>query len=57
MEQHREVSRGGGESSVQQTAALLVGPGRQASEFVGYTKTSVLTAVVESGPVDGHASF
>ena len=43
MEQHREVSRGGGESSAQQTAAQLVGPGRQPSEFVGYAKTSVLT--------------
>ena len=57
MEQHREVSRGGGESSAQQTAALLVGPGRQQSEFVGYAKTSVLTAVVESGPVGGSRQF
>ena len=57
MEQHREVSRGGGESSVRQTAALLVGPGRQSSQFVGYAKTNVLTAVVESGPVDGSRQF
>ena len=40
MEQHREISRGGGESSTQQTAAQLVGPGRQPSEFVGYAKTT-----------------
>ncbi len=57
MEQHREISRGGGESSAQQTAAELVGPGRQPSEFVGYTKTSVLTAVIESGPLDGTRQF
>ena len=53
MEQHREVSRAGGESSTQQSAAELVGAGRRPSEFVGYAKTSVLTAVVEAAPLGG----
>jgi alanyl-tRNA synthetase len=57
MEQHRDISRGGGETSAQQTAALLVGPDRRPSEFVGYEKTSALTAVIESGPVDGSRQF
>ncbi len=53
MEEHREVSRGGGEGSTQQAAAELVGAGRRASEFVGYAKTESLTAVVEAAPADG----
>jgi alanyl-tRNA synthetase len=57
MEQHREISRGGGEASTQQAAAQLVEPGRAPSEFVGYAKTAALTAVIESGPVDGSRQF
>jgi alanyl-tRNA synthetase len=53
MEQHREISRAGGESTAQQVAAQLVGPDRRASEFVGYGKTTTLTAIVESAPLDG----
>ncbi|MFL5954959.1 MAG: alanine--tRNA ligase [Gaiellaceae bacterium] len=52
MEQHREVSRASGESTVQQIAAQLVGAGVRASEFVGYSKTRALTAVVEAAPLD-----
>ncbi|HEX3807811.1 MAG TPA: alanine--tRNA ligase [Gaiellaceae bacterium] len=53
MEQHRDVSRGGGEGSTQQAAAELVGGGRHPSEFVGYSKTHTLTAVIEAAPADG----
>jgi alanyl-tRNA synthetase len=52
MEQHREISRAGGESTAQQVAAQLVGPERQPSEFVGYAKTTTLTATVESAQLD-----
>ncbi len=57
MQEHREISRGAGESSTQQTAAQLVGAGRSASEFVGYAKTTALTAVIESAPVDAERQF
>ena len=57
MEGHREISRGGGESSTQQAAAELVGPERQVSEFVGYTKTTTLTAVVETAQPEGARQF
>jgi alanyl-tRNA synthetase len=57
METHREISRGGGESSTQQTAAQLVGPGHPETEFVGYSKTKVLTAVVDAAPADGTRQF
>jgi alanyl-tRNA synthetase len=57
MEGHREISRGAGESSTQQTAAQLVGAGRSSSEFVGYAKTTALTAVIESAPVDAERQF
>jgi alanyl-tRNA synthetase len=57
MEGHREISRGGGESSTQQTAAQLVGPGHPETEFVGYSKTHVLTAVVDAAPADGTRQF
>jgi alanyl-tRNA synthetase len=57
MEQHREISRGGGESSTQQTAAQLVGPGHPETEFVGYSKTRVLTAVVDAAPAGGTRQF
>ena len=53
MEGHREISRGGGESSTQQTAAQLVGAEHRPSEFVGYAKTTALTAVIESAPLEG----
>ncbi|NUR77531.1 MAG: alanine--tRNA ligase, partial [Thermoleophilia bacterium] len=53
MAQHREISRAGGESSTQQIAAQLIEPGKRASEFVGYSKTKVLTAVVEAAPLAG----
>ena len=53
MEQHREVSRAGGESTTQQTAAQLVGAGKRPSEFVGYSKTTVLSAVTEAAPLEG----
>jgi alanyl-tRNA synthetase len=57
MEQHRDVSRGGGENTTQQAAAQLVEAGRRVSEFVGYSKTSVLTAVVETAPAGGTRQF
>jgi alanyl-tRNA synthetase len=57
MAQHREISRGGGESSTQQTAAQLVGPGHPETEFVGYSKTRVLTAVVDAAPAEGTRQF
>ena len=57
MERHREVSRAGGESTMQQTAAQLVGAGRVPSEFVGYSKTRVPTAVVDVAPSAGTRQF
>jgi alanyl-tRNA synthetase len=57
MEDHREVSRAGGESTTQQAAALLVEAGRSASEFVGFSKTSVLTAVLDAAPAGGSRQF
>jgi alanyl-tRNA synthetase len=53
MEAHREISRAGGESSTQQLAAQLVGADTQATDFVGYSKTSVLTVVTQSAPLEG----
>ena len=52
MEEHREISRAGGESTAQQAAAQLVGPDRRPSEFVGYAKTTALTALIESALVN-----
>ncbi len=52
MEAHREVSRAGGDSSTQQIAAQLVG-GDRVTEFVGYSKTNVLTAVTATAPLAG----
>ena len=57
MEEHRDVSRAGGENTTQQAAAQLVEAGRRSSEFVGYSKTSVLTAVVEAAPAGGTRQF
>jgi alanyl-tRNA synthetase len=57
METHREISRGGGESSTQQIAAQLVGPGHPETEFVGYSKTRVLTTVVDAAPAGGTRQF
>ena len=53
MEEHREISRAGGESTTEQLAAEIVGAGTPASEFVGYEQTDVLTAVVAVGPPAG----
>jgi alanyl-tRNA synthetase len=53
MEQHREISRAGGEGTTQQAAAQLVGPNRAPAEFVGYARTTALSAVVEAAPPDG----
>src|SRR5690242_3885009 len=53
MTEHRAISRGGGEGTLQQIGTQLVGAGHPVSEFVGYTKTDVLTAVVDAAPADG----
>jgi len=53
MEEHREISRAGGESTTQQVAAQLVQAGAPATEFVGYAKTTALTAVLAATPLDG----
>jgi alanyl-tRNA synthetase len=55
MEEHREVSRAGGESTTQQLAAEIVSADFRASEFVGYERerTDVLTAVIAVGQSDG----
>jgi len=45
MEEHREVSRAGGEKSELQRAAELAGAAGFETEFVGYGKTDVLTQV------------
>jgi alanyl-tRNA synthetase len=56
MLEHREVSRGGGDSK-QQIAAELTGAGHRPSEFVGYSKTRVLTAIVDAAPDEGTRQF
>jgi alanyl-tRNA synthetase len=56
MEEHREVSRAG-EGTAQQNASQLIGSGHPVSEFVGYAKTSVLTAVVDAAPAGGTRQF
>jgi alanyl-tRNA synthetase len=53
MAEHREVSRAGGESTAQQIATQLIGAEHRDTQFVGYERTSVLTAVVESAPLAG----
>ena len=53
MEGHREISRAGGESTTEQLAAEIVGAGFRPTEFVGYEKTDVLTAVIAVGPPAG----
>ena len=50
MESHREISRAGGESTTEQLAAEIVTAGHAASEFVGYERTEVLTAVLVRRP-------
>jgi len=57
MSQHREISRGGGESTAEQIGSQLIGAGHRESEFVGYTKTSTLTAVVDAAPFQGTRQF
>jgi alanyl-tRNA synthetase len=49
MEEHREVSRAGGESTTEQLAAELVTAAHRPTRFVGYEKTDVLTAVIALG--------
>ena len=50
MEQHREISRGGGESlDAAERPRSSSSPDARPSEFVGYAKTTALTAVIESG--------
>jgi alanyl-tRNA synthetase len=49
MEEHREVSRAGGESTTEQLAAELVTAAHRQTRFVGYEKTDVLTAVIATG--------
>ncbi|MDX6475550.1 MAG: alanyl-tRNA synthetase [Gaiellaceae bacterium] len=57
MAQHREISRAGGESTTLQAAAQLVGGGARESEFVGYSKTKVLSAVAAAAPAEGERQF
>ncbi|MEI8104850.1 MAG: alanine--tRNA ligase [Actinomycetes bacterium] len=57
MEGHREVSRAGGESTTEQQAAEIVGAGHPRSEFVGYDKTDVLTAVIAASAGDEARQF
>ncbi len=53
MEEHREVSRAGSESTAQQIATQLVGAEHRDTRFVGYERTTVLTAVIEVAPLSG----
>jgi alanyl-tRNA synthetase len=53
MEEHREVSRAGGESTTEQLAAEIVTAGFRQTRFVGYEKTDVLTAVIATGQRTG----
>jgi alanyl-tRNA synthetase len=49
MEEHREISRAGGESTTEQLAAELVTAAHRPTRFVGYEKTDALTAVIATG--------
>src|SRR5262249_32885624 len=55
MEEHREVSRAGGESTTEQLAAEVVTAAHRRSRFVGYEKTDVLTSVAAVGQRVGSA--
>jgi alanyl-tRNA synthetase len=57
MEEHREVSRGTGDGSTQQVAAQLVGGEHRPTAFVGYAKTTALTAVIDAAPGEGTRQF
>jgi alanyl-tRNA synthetase len=57
MAEHREISRGGGDGTAQQIGSQLVGPAHHATEFVGYSTTDVLTAIVDAAPADGMRQF
>src|SRR5215472_2412320 len=57
MAEHREVSRADRENTAEQIAAQLVRPGVPTTEFVGYVKTSVLTAIVATAPFGGNKQF
>jgi alanyl-tRNA synthetase len=49
MERHREISRAGVGGSLEQLASELVGGSNRVTEFVGYERTEVLTAVSAEG--------
>jgi alanyl-tRNA synthetase len=53
MEEHREISRAGGETTTEQLAAEIVGAGFRSTEFVGYERIETLTAVIAAGPLAG----
>jgi len=53
MEEHREVSRAGGEKSELQRAADFAHAAGFATEFVGYGKTDVLTQLGAVEPLEG----
>jgi alanyl-tRNA synthetase len=57
MEGHREISRGDGDGSLNQTAALLVGSEYPMTEFVGYSKIDVYTTVTALRPWAGTRFF
>ena len=56
MAQHRDISRAG-DSTAQQAGSALTGAGSPQTEFVGYSKTRVLTAVVAAAPHQGTRQF
>ena len=56
MEGHREISRAG-DSSSQQAGSVLTGAAHPHSEFVGYAKTTALTAIVAAAPFQGTRQF
>ena len=53
MEEHREISRAGGEKSDLQRAAEFAGQAGFQTEFVGYAKTDVLTQIGAFEQLDG----
>src|SRR5439155_3159570 len=53
MEEHREISRAGADGTSQQIASRLVGAEHRRTEFVGYARTTALTAAVESAALEG----
>ena len=57
MAEHRDISRADRENTAEQIAAQLVRPDVPATEFVGYAKTDVLTAVIAHAPFGGNKQF